>query len=202
MKELLVATGNAGKVKELAALLSGSGIRLYSLQDFPDIPPVIEDGATFADNAIKKATAAAKATGLPVIADDSGLIVDAIGGRPGVHSARYAGEGADDGANNAKLLSELAGIPQKERSAAFRCVIALCMPQGECQTFTGELGGMILTAPSGSGGFGYDPLFMVPEYGMTLAELPLEVKNRISHRGRAFVELQKYLMDQNLVRFQ
>lgn len=202
MKELLVATGNSGKVLELAALLSGSGIRLYSLKDFPDIPPVIEDGATFADNAIKKATAAAKATRLPVIADDSGLIVDAIAGRPGVHSARYAGEGADDGANNAKLLSELAGIPQGERSAAFHCVIALCMPQGECLTFSGELRGMILEAPSGSGGFGYDPLFMVPEYGMTLAELPLEVKNRISHRGRAFVQLKEYLVSKNLVRIQ
>lgn len=201
MKELLVATGNTGKVKELAALLSGAGIRLYSLKDFPELPPVIEDGATFEDNAIKKATAAAKATGLTVIADDSGLIVDAIGGRPGVHSARYAGEGADDGANNAKLLSELSGVGRRDRSAAFRCVIALCMPQGECHTFTGELRGLILEEPSGSGGFGYDPLFLVPEYGMTLAELPLEAKNRISHRGRAFVKLQEYLVSQNHVKF-
>lgn len=194
MRELLVATGNAGKVKELAALLEGSGISLRSLKDFPQVPPVIEDGETFAQNALKKARGACKATGMPVIADDSGLAVDVLEGRPGVFSARYAGEGCNDDDNNRKLLSELAGVGLEQRTAAFHCVIALCLPDGFCRTFDGELKGIITDAPIGSGGFGYDPLFLVPEYGMTLAELPLEVKNRISHRGRAFAALREYLL--------
>lgn len=194
MRELLVATGNAGKVKELAALLEGSGIALRSLKDFPQLPTVVEDGETFAQNAIKKARAACEATGLPVIADDSGLSVDALGGRPGVFSARYAGEGCSDGDNNSKLLGELGGLGSAQRSAAFHCVIALCLPDGFCKTFDGELKGIITEVPVGNGGFGYDPLFLVPEYGMTLAELPLEVKNRISHRGRAFAALREYLL--------
>lgn len=194
MRELLVATGNAGKVKELAALLEGSGISLLSLKDFPQIPTVLEDGETFAQNAIKKAKSACEATGIPVIADDSGLSVDAIGGRPGVYSARYAGEGCSDGDNNLKLLGELEGLGLEQRSAAFHCVIALCLPDGVCKTFDGELKGIITEVPVGSGGFGYDPLFLVPEYGMTLAELPLAVKNRISHRGRAFAALKEHLL--------
>jgi len=194
MRDLLVATGNAGKVKELAALLEGSGISLRSLKDFPQVPSVQEDGETFTQNAIKKAKSACEATGIPVIADDSGLSVDALGGRPGVFSARYAGEGCSDGDNNRKLLGELAGFGLEQRSAAFHCVIALCLPDGFCKTFDGELKGVITEAPVGSGGFGYDPLFLVPEYGMTLAELPLEVKNRISHRGRAFAALREYLL--------
>lgn len=194
MKELLVATGNAGKVKELAALLEGTGITIRSLKDFPPLPVVVEDGDTFAINAIKKALSASKATGMPVIADDSGLLVAALNGRPGVYSARYAGEGCSDTDNNRKLLDELNGVPTALRTAAFRCVIALCHANGECHTFSGELHGMITSAPSGNGGFGYDPLFMVPEYGMTLAELPLEIKNRISHRGRAFESLRQYLV--------
>ena len=193
MKEILVATGNRGKLLELERLLAGTVERLYSLADFPDLPPVEENGATFVENALKKARQAAVAIGLPVIADDSGLVVDALAGRPGVHSARYAGEGASDQANNAKLLSELADVSPQHRSAAFHCVIALCMPDGLCRTFSGELAGVILEQPAGENGFGYDPLFLVPEYGQTLAELPLEVKNRISHRGRAFAELHRYL---------
>lgn len=199
MKELLVATGNAGKVKELGALLEGTGVWLYSLRDFPGLPPVLEDGSTFEENAVKKAQSACAATGLPVIADDSGLLVAALGGRPGVYSARYAGEGCSDEANNLQLVGELAGTPQNLRTAAFRCVIALCLPDRECRTFTGELQGVILEAAAGSGGFGYDPLFMIPEYGMTLAELPLEIKNRISHRGRAFAALKQYLLAEKLL---
>jgi XTP/dITP diphosphohydrolase len=193
MKELLIATGNAGKFREFAALFADSGVKLYSLEDFPSLLPVVEDGATFKENALKKAAAAARETGLPVIADDSGLCVDALDGMPGVLSARFAGEGCGDGANNHKLLQELAGVPKEQRSAAVRCVIALCAPEGFGATFNGELRGFILEQPSGSGGFGYDPLFMVPEYGKTLAELPLEVKNRISHRGRATESLREYL---------
>ncbi len=154
-----MATGNRGKFTEIKELLRDTVANLYSLEDFPDIPPVEEDGATFAENAVKKAQSAARATGKPVIADDSGLEVDALGGRPGVYSARFAGEGAGDAANNDKLLGELADLPDGQRTAAFRCVIALCFPDGNCRTFSGELNGIILKEPRGTGGFGYDPLF-------------------------------------------
>lgn len=194
MRELLIATGNSGKMKEFAALFSDYECKLFSLKDFPSLLPVEEDGATFRENALKKASAAAKETGLPVIADDSGLCVDALAGSPGVFSARFAGPGADDKANNDKLLNELSAVPDGLRSAAFQCVIALCTPEGGEVTFAGELRGYILDQPAGTGGFGYDPLFMVPEYAKTLAELPLEVKNRISHRGRAAKALQEYLI--------
>ena len=193
MTELLIATANKGKFREIRQLLQGTVDRLHPAADFPDLPAVVEDGATFAENAVKKAQSAAKATGIPVIADDSGLLVDALNGRPGVRSARFAGENADDAANNAKLLGELAGLPPQQRTAAFRCVIALCLPGGECLTFAGELKGVILDAQRGTEGFGYDPLFLVPEFGQTLAEIPLDVKNTISHRGKAFSKLKEYL---------
>ncbi|HEY5973543.1 MAG TPA: XTP/dITP diphosphatase [Geobacteraceae bacterium] len=193
MRRLLVATGNQGKLRELRELLAGSVEELLSLADFPNLPAVDEDGATFAENAVKKARAAALATGLPAVADDSGLVVTALGGQPGVLSARYAGETADDAANNAKLLQAMASVPSRERTAAFHCVIAFCQPDGSCATFAGQLPGLILPAPAGSGGFGYDPLFLVPEYGKTLAELSLTIKNRISHRGRAFEAFASHL---------
>ncbi len=193
MKELLVATANRGKFSELQLLLQGTVARLFSNTDFPGLPEVVEDGTTFTENAVKKAESAARNTGMPVIADDSGLLVDALGGRPGVHSARYAGENAGDAENNARLLNELAGIPPQQRTAAFFCVIALCLPGGECLTFDGELKGIILDSPRGTGGFGYDPLFLVPEFGQTLAELPVPFKNAISHRGKAFIKLKEYL---------
>ncbi|HTP64743.1 MAG TPA: XTP/dITP diphosphatase [Geobacteraceae bacterium] len=193
MKELLAATGNRGKLAEIRGLLRDTVEILYSPDDFPAIPPVIEDGENFTENALKKALSAVRATGKPVIADDSGLEVDALGGRPGVLSARYAGEKAGDAANNARLLQELAHVPEERRSAAFRCVIALCLADGSCRTFTGELKGVILKEPRGTGGFGYDPLFLVPEYGLTLAELSMEIKNVISHRGKAFDLLKAYL---------
>jgi XTP/dITP diphosphohydrolase len=193
MKELLVATGNRGKFMEIKELLQDTVAKLYTLEDFPEIPPVEEDGATFAENAVKKAQNAAQATGKPVIADDSGLEVGALGGRPGVYSARFAGEGAGDAENNAKLLREMADIPDGEGAAAFHCVVALCFPDGSCRTFSGELKGIILKEPKGAGGFGYDPLFLVPEYGRTLAELPMKVKNVISHRGKALVGLKEHL---------
>jgi XTP/dITP diphosphohydrolase len=195
MKELLVATGNRGKFIEIKELLRDMVANLYSLEEFPEIPQVEEDGATFAENAVKKAQSAAQATGKPVIADDSGLEVLALGGRPGVYSARFAGVGADDLANNAKLLGELADIPDGQGTAAFCCVIALCFPGGNCRTFSGELSGIILKEPRGTGGFGYDPLFLVPGYGLTLAELPIAVKNSISHRGKALALLKEYLRD-------
>jgi XTP/dITP diphosphohydrolase len=195
VKELVVATGNRGKLLEIGELLRDRVERLLSPADFDAFPVVVEDGATFAENAMKKALAAAEVTGRPVLADDSGLVVDALGGRPGVYSARFAGKDAGDGDNNARLLEELAEVPQEQRTAAFHCVIALCYPDGICRTFDGELRGIILAAPRGSGGFGYDPLFLVPEFGQTLAELPLTIKNRISHRGKALAALKEFLAD-------
>jgi XTP/dITP diphosphohydrolase len=193
MKELIVATGNKGKLREFAELLKGVVDRVLSPADFPGFPEVEEDGDTFEANAIKKAMSAAAFTGRPVLADDSGLSVDHLHGRPGVYSARFAGEGASDADNNALLLRELAGVPSEQRGAAFHCVIALCQPDGSCQTFDGSLPGVILEAPRGEGGFGYDPLFLVPEYGQTFSELSLEIKNRISHRGRAMQQLKAAL---------
>jgi XTP/dITP diphosphohydrolase len=194
MKELFVASSNKGKIREIAALLDGVCERLLSPADVPGLPEVEEDGVDFAANALKKATGAARLVGVPVLADDSGLVVDALGGRPGVLSARFAGEGATDAANNAKLLRELTHVPAQQRTAAFHCIIALCWPDGTCRTFGGELKGLILSAPRGEGGFGYDPLFLVPEYGLTLAELPLEAKNGISHRGKALASLKEFLL--------
>lgn len=199
LTELLIATANGGKFREFAALFAGSDIRLYSLKDFPALLPTVEDGATFRENALKKAVVAANKTGLSVIADDSGLCVDALAGRPGVLSARFAGDGCGDEANNLKLLHELSGVPRGRRAAAFRCVISLCTPEGLTADFEGELRGFILEQFVGSGGFGYDPLFMVPEYGKTVAELPMEVKNRISHRGKAAACLRVYLENNGFI---
>lgn len=195
MIELLIATGNKGKLAEIKELLKDVVSTFYSPQDFPGIPEVLEDGATFEENAVKKGLSAARATGKPVIADDSGLEVECLGGKPGVLSARYAGEDADDAANNEKLLREIAHIPQERRKAAFRCVVALCLPGGSCRTFTGTLQGVLLDMPRGEGGFGYDPLFLVPEFGQTLAELPMEIKNSISHRGKALARLKEFLRE-------
>ena len=193
MSGLVVATGNRGKFLEIKTILEGVYCPVYSLADFPDLPEVEEDGATFEQNAVKKASTIAKLSGMPTLADDSGLVVDARGGRPGVFSARYAGPDATDEINNAKLLEELRGVPPDKRGAAFHCVIALCMPDGSCTTFSGELKGTILEAPQGSEGFGYDPLFFVTEEGLSLADLPLERKNRLSHRGKALELLKKEL---------
>ena len=193
MRELLVASGNKGKLREFGELLQGVVETILSPADFPGLPEVAEDGETFEANAVKKARSAAIFTGRPVLADDSGLCVDYLDGRPGVYSARFAGEGASDADNNALLLRELAAVPSGRRGAAFHCVIALCQPDGSCQTFDGMLAGEILEAPRGAGGFGYDPLFLVPEYGQTFSELPIEIKNAISHRGRAMQQLKAAL---------
>lgn len=193
MKELFVATTNKGKLKEIAAILDATVDRLVSPAEFPHLPPVIEDGATFEANAIKKARSAAQSTGLPAIADDSGLVVIGLNGRPGVHSARFAGEDATDTDNIRKLLDELAHNANVDRSAYFACVIALCLPDGQCKTFTGRLDGIILDECRGGNGFGYDPIFLLSEFNQTLAELALDAKNRISHRAQALTKLQEYL---------
>lgn len=185
MIELVVATRNAGKLREIRQLLEGEGVRVLGLDAFPALPEVIEDGATFAANAAKKAETIARLTGRPCLADDSGLMVDALQGAPGVHSARYAGIQGDDAANNARLLQELADVPDSQRQAAFCCVMALCRPGRETALFEGRVAGHILHAPRGDGGFGYDPLFLVAGADRTMAELSLAEKNRISHRGQA-----------------
>ena len=193
MKQLLVATRNRGKLKEIRALLDGLVDEVLCAADFPDLPETVEDGATFAVNALKKAREACQATGLPVLADDSGLVVSGLHGAPGVFSARYAGEGAEDGANNRKLLKELALRPRASRVAAFICCMAYVSPDGTEQLFEGKVPGSIIDQPRGEHGFGYDPLFLVTGYQQTMAELPLEEKNRISHRGQALQAFKSYL---------
>lgn len=183
--KLLVATGNAGKLKEIRSLLADCPIEIIGLDQLQDPPEVVEDGATFTANACKKAREMAAFSQLLTLADDSGLVVSALDGAPGVHSARYAGEQGNDEANNRKLLEAMAPLPDNERQAAFHCVMALAWPDGRCETFTGTVSGIILHEKRGAEGFGYDPLFLVPEYGKTTAELPLDIKNRISHRGNA-----------------
>jgi XTP/dITP diphosphohydrolase len=185
-----MATRNRHKVRELAHLLADLGVEVLSLADRPDVPEVVEDGATFAANAVKKARAVAVATGLPALADDSGLEVDALGGQPGVQSARYAGgDGHDDAANNRKLLEALAGVAPARRTARFRCAVALADPAGRLgaavEIREGACEGVIIDAPRGEHGFGYDPIFLVPELGRTFAELTLEEKSGRSHRARA-----------------
>lgn len=145
------------------------------------------------ENALKKARTVTALTGLPALADDSGLEVEALGGAPGIYSSRYAGERADDAMNIAKLLKALEGVPEGKRGAAFRCVLVLCRPDGNHLDFEGRWPGRITDRPAGQGGFGYDPVFFVPEMGMTVAEMPPEIKNRISHRARAFERLREWL---------
>lgn len=168
-------------------------VEVLSLRDFPDAPEVEEDGATFRENALKKAGVISRHTGQNVLADDSGLEVDALGGEPGIHSARYSGPAATDESNNLKLLSNLRDVPEEKRGARFRCVLALCRPDGHGELFEGTWRGEILFEPRGSMGFGYDPLFLDPQQGLTAAELPPEVKNRISHRGQAFAKFREWL---------
>lgn len=193
--ELLVATRNSGKLKEIRALFAPLSITVRGLADFPDLPEIVEDGLTFAANAEKKAATIARLTGRLTLADDSGLEVAALGGAPGINSARYAGADADDAANNRKLLAEMAAIPPAQRTAAFVCVMALCAPDGACRTFAGRLGGTIISEPRGTEGFGYDPLFVVAGQQRTLAEIPLEEKNRISHRAQALTQVVAVLLE-------
>jgi XTP/dITP diphosphohydrolase len=193
--KLLVATGNPGKLKEIRSLLDASPLEIIGLDQLTDPPEVIEDGSTFADNARKKAQAMAQFSGYLTLADDSGLVVAALAGAPGVHSARYAGKQGDDAANNGKLLAVMASVEDEKRQAAFHCVMALAWPDGRCETYAGQVSGLIMRAERGTGGFGYDPLFMVPEYGKTMAELPLEIKNRISHRGMALRKVIPVLIE-------
>ena len=191
--DLVIATSNQHKLKEFRALLEGFPITLLSLRDFPRLPAIVEDGASFVENALKKAVVVARATGKLTVADDSGLEVEALDGRPGVYSARFAGEGARDAENNAKLLGELKGVPPAKRGACFKCVLGIARPGGGTASVEGECRGVIIDAPRGHHGFGYDPIFLVPEYNKTFSEMAPEEKNRISHRSRALKKLLETL---------
>lgn len=195
MIELVVATRNAGKLKEIRRLVEAQGGRVLGLDAFPGAPEVVEDGETFAANAVKKAEAVARFTGRPCLADDSGLTVEALAGRPGVHSARFAGPGATDADNNRKLLLEMQDVADEQRGAAFCCVMALCLPGEGVQLFEGRVEGRILREAQGDGGFGYDPLFWLPEASGTMAQLPLDLKNSISHRGQALRQVVAFLVE-------
>ena len=191
--ELIVATRNKDKCKELQALLQDRGVRLRTIADFPGAPDVVEDGATCEANAIKKALSAARFTGLPAIADDTGLEVAALDGRPGVYAARYAGESATYEDNWRKLLHELNGVPSTKRQARFVTVAAIAYPDGRVQVALGTLDGVITERPQGMSGFGYDPIFLVPEKGKTLAEMTPDEKNQVSHRAHAFQRAKELL---------
>ncbi|MBA4422130.1 MAG: non-canonical purine NTP pyrophosphatase [Syntrophus sp. (in: bacteria)] len=193
MKKIIFASRNRGKIKELQALLMDSGVTLYSLEDYPDLPDIKEDGNSFLENALIKAKTVAELTGEVVLADDSGLEVEALKGAPGIYSARYAGEEGDDGKNIMKLLNDLHGVPPAGREAVFRCILVLYRPDGRYQIFDGSWDGRIAEVPAGKEGFGYDPVFYLPERGVTAAELPVEIKNGISHRAKAAAKLKVWL---------
>lgn len=183
---LVLATTNPGKIIEFERLLAEAGIPLRVLGlDAVGLSAPPETGETFEENAILKARHATEGSGLPALADDSGLVVDGLDGAPGVRSARYAGEGSNDEANRQRLIAELARVPEAARTARFRCAIAIALPGGTIETVTAAFEGRVITEPRGSGGFGYDSLFLIPERGLTLAELTLAEKNEISHRARA-----------------
>ncbi len=192
-RKLLLATSNPGKTREFRAALQGLGLEIMDSNDFPGMPVVPERGETFRDNALVKARTVGAWSGLPCLADDSGLEVDALGGAPGVYSARFAGPGCSDADNNRKLLLMLEGLPRESRTARFVSVLVLVVPSGREIWARGVLEGLIGESPRGTEGFGYDPLFWLPQRGCTLAELSLEEKNRVSHRSQALRDLKKQL---------
>lgn len=193
MKEAIIATHNPGKVKEFKEILEPRGYEVKSLAEIGFAEEIEETGHTFEENAILKAEAVAKAVNKMVIADDSGLSVDNLGGRPGVYSARYAGEQKDDQANIDKVLSELKGIEKEQRTARFRCALAVSIPGEETKTVEGHVEGYIAEEPKGEYGFGYDPIFIVKDKDKTMAELTSDEKNKISHRADALKKLSKLL---------
>jgi XTP/dITP diphosphohydrolase len=196
MPRLVLGSRNKKKLKEMVDLLGGLGFDLTDLTPFPDAPEVEETADTFVGNATLKATQLAPALGAWVIGEDSGLVVPALGGAPGVYSARYAGTHGDDAANNAKLLREMAALTGDARAAYYVSTAVLADPAGKVvAAVEGKCHGVIVDAPRGTGGFGYDPLFLVPEYGKTFGELPAEVKQSMSHRANAFRELRSVLSE-------
>ncbi|MFA1820603.1 XTP/dITP diphosphatase [Virgibacillus oceani] len=199
MKQILVATKNKGKAKEFKAFFSGYRIKAYSLLDLEEeIPDIEETGITFKENAALKAEQIAENLSIPVLADDSGLMIDHLGGSPGIYSARYAGEMKDDNANMDKVLDELENVPEKKRSARFICVLAVAIPSEETIFRTGYCEGHIGFSKKGKNGFGYDPIFVPDGYHVTMAELSSEEKNQISHRKHAISQLEEWLKEEIL----
>ncbi|WP_347549384.1 XTP/dITP diphosphatase [Pseudalkalibacillus hwajinpoensis] len=193
MRNLLIATKNEGKVKEFKRRFESAGLEVKSLLDLDEAPDVAETGSTFAENAVLKAEAIMRLTNQIVIADDSGLVVDALDGDPGVYSARYAGPEKDDQANIDKVLTELKDIPKERRTASFQCLLAVAIPGKGTEVFSGTCMGSIAFERSGDFGFGYDPIFYLPTHGKTMAELSPEEKDAISHRGQALDRLEEGL---------
>jgi XTP/dITP diphosphohydrolase len=195
-RRIVVATRNRGKLREIVPLLAGLDLELRTIDELAPDAELREDGVTFEENALAKARQAVQATGLPAIADDSGLEVDALGGAPGVHSARYAGLPSDDARNNAMLIAALAALPAGPHAGRFRCVAAFVDPlRGFELVRSGSCEGQILPVPRGEGGFGYDPLFLLPGLGRTMAEISVDAKNRLSHRAAAFAALASALRE-------
>jgi XTP/dITP diphosphohydrolase len=192
VKQLLLATRNKHKVKEIKELLTNIDITILTLDSFPDVQEVIEDQLTLEGNAAKKALEVHNATGMMTLADDTGLEVDYLNGKPGVFSSRFAGDNATYDMNNEKLLKLLAGVPWDKRTAIFRCVMAI-VHHRKSELLAGICNGFILNEKRGHNGFGYDPLFFVPEYHQTFAEMDLVIKNKISHRGKALLQVRDYL---------
>jgi XTP/dITP diphosphohydrolase len=191
---IVLGTRNRKKREEIVAILGDLRLEFGDLTQYPDAAEVVEDGTTFKDNARKKASEVARAIHQWVLGEDSGLVVPALNGRPGVYSARYAGKQGDDSANNARLLAELAPLPDDRREAYYVCTVALADPQGEVRIVTeGRCHGVITHELRGNGGFGYDPLFLIPEYHRTFGELSPRVKHALSHRARALAQLRSWL---------
>ncbi|MGJ7920510.1 XTP/dITP diphosphatase [Neobacillus sp. LXY-4] len=193
MKEIIIATKNKGKAREFEQMFAWRGFRVLTLLDFPEIAEIEETGTTFEENAVLKAKSLSQQLGRMVIADDSGLVVDALDGKPGVYSARYAGEAKNDEANIDKVLTELIGVSDEKRTARFYCALAIALPGQEAVTVFGTCEGRILHERRGSNGFGYDPIFYSIEENRSMAELSAEEKNKISHRGKALKKLEEQL---------
>lgn len=193
--EILLATENEGKIKEIKEILKDVEVDILLKQDFPGLPKFQETGATLTENAIYKAKSLSELTGKLTLADDSGLEVDALGGEPGVHSARFAGENVSYEDNNRKLLKLLGDLPLSKRNARFRCVMAIASPQGWIKLAEGECSGLIGFKPQGEFGFGYDPVFLIPEYNLTFAQLSPSIKNKLSHRSQALKKVRKILKE-------
>ncbi|HUI09288.1 MAG TPA: RdgB/HAM1 family non-canonical purine NTP pyrophosphatase [Bacteroidota bacterium] len=195
MKQLVIATHNPDKAREISALLVDQGVEVLTLDAYPQVGHIVEDAETLEGNALLKAQAVARATGLPSLGDDTGLEVGYLNGDPGVYSSRYSGEHATYADNVAKLTREMKGVPERRRAARFRCVLAFVAPGRDPVTVEGICRGTILEKPRGNGGFGYDPLFLPLGYRQTLAEMEMSVKNTLSHRGRAMQNMLPHLKE-------
>jgi XTP/dITP diphosphohydrolase len=191
--EVIAATRNKGKAREIREALKGLGLRILTLSDFSDVPEIEEDGKSFTENALKKARFYSNYFGKLTLADDSGLEVDCLKGLPGIHSARYSGEGVSSQENNRKLLKAMRGVPFSKRGARFKGILAMVSPNGREVITEGTCRGRIGLKEKGKRGFGYDPLFLLPKYGKTMAELSLKEKNEVSHRGKALKKLRKVI---------